>query len=150
MAAALRTQDGQYRLGDVEDAEHVGLQLVAQFLLAEFLHGADQGVTGVVDHHVQPAEPLLGRRDRLEHLRTVGDVQTQRQHRVTEPLDQVGQRFGVPGGCRDLVAALQGGEGEFAAETARRTGDEPGLAHDVKLLWVWTAIRKRDGGPDNF
>lgn len=125
VAATLLPQDGQYRLDDMEDAEDVGLQLVAQFLLAEILHGADQGVTGVVDHHVQPAEPLSGRRDRFEHLGAVGGVQLQRQYRVTEPLDQVGQPPGVAGGGRDLVAALQGSLCELTAEAARGTRDEP-------------------------
>ena len=109
----------------MEDTEQVRLQHFAELLLAELLHRADERVAGVVDHDIQPTESLLRRRDGLEHLRPLGDVHPKRQHRVAEPIDEVGQCRGVQGGGGDLVAALQRGEGELAAETARRTGDEP-------------------------
>ncbi|MDQ0684447.1 hypothetical protein QFZ56_003410 [Streptomyces achromogenes] len=107
----------------------VGLHLVADLLLRQLLDRAEQSVAGVVDDHVQASEVVVRTLHGLGGGRLVGDVQGQRQHRVAVRGDQVREGVGVAGGGGDLVAALQGGLGELAAEAARGTGDEPDLAH---------------------
>src|SRR5213078_905818 len=78
-----------------------------------------------------------------EHLVAVGDVELDREDGVAVLLDQVTQSVCVAGGRCDLIATLEGGEGELAAKAFRGAGDEPDFAHDVNLLLVWTATRKR-------
>ncbi len=61
MARGLLTQDRQDGPGDVEDAEQVGLELVAQLLLGDLLHSAEQSVARVVACHRprRGREPVL-------------------------------------------------------------------------------------------
>jgi hypothetical protein len=67
---------------------------------------------------------------RSEHLVAVGDVELDREDGVAVLLDQVTQSVCVAGGRCDLIATLEGGEGELAAKAFRRAGDEPDFAHD--------------------
>src|SRR6266568_4586583 len=140
VARALLAEDREDRLRDVENAEQVRLELVAQLLLGDLLDRSEEPVARVVDDDVDPPERLVRGLHRSEHLVAVGDVE----------LDQVTQSVCVAGGRCDLIATLEGGEGELAAKAFRRAGDEPNFAHDVNLLLVWTATRKREGYPDCF
>src|SRR6266496_157753 len=150
VARALLAEDREDRLRDMENAEEVRLELVAQLLLGDLLDRSEEPVARVVDDDVDPPERLVRGLHRSEHLVAVGDVELDREDGVAVLLDQVTQSVCVAGGRCDLIATLEGGEGELAAETARRTGDEPDFAHDVNLLLVWTATRKREGYPDCF
>ena len=70
--------------------------------------------------------------DRREVRFPIGDVQTNRQHRVTVRVNQILQRCGVA--CRggDLVAPLQRCDRPLTSESARCTGDKPNFfAHAV-------------------
>ena len=82
MAAALIAQVGQRRLGYPEGAEHVGVELGADVLFAEFLDHAVQGEAGVVDDDVQASEALVGLLDGRGHGGLVRDIQRERQDLV--------------------------------------------------------------------
>src|SRR6266496_2985075 len=126
-------------LRDMENAEQVRLELVAQLLLGDLLDRSEEPVARVVDDDVDPPERLVRGLHRSEHLVAVGDVEFDREDGVAVLLDQVTQSVRVAGGRCDLIATLEGGEDELAAKASRCAGDEPNLAHDVNPLLVWTA-----------
>ncbi len=86
--------------------------------LGQLLDEAEVAVAGVVDDDVEPAEVVVGLLDGGEVGVAVGDVQLDRQQRVAVFLDEVGERRGVAGGARDLVAAIEGRDRPFPAEAA--------------------------------
>jgi hypothetical protein len=86
---------------------------------------------------------LLGPPYALEDGGLVGDVQLEREHRVAIGGDQLIEACGGAGARGHSVTARQGGLDEAAPQTARRTGDEPDLAHDVApffLLYTLSAV----------
>jgi hypothetical protein len=111
----------------------VGLELVAELLLAELFDRAAQGVAGVVDHDVQPSEVVVGAAHGLEHGLPVGHIQTERQQRVAMGGGQVCQGVGVAGSRSDLITTRERRLDEVTAEAAGRAGHEPGLAHGEEL-----------------
>src|SRR6266540_1643078 len=139
VARALLAEDREDRQRDMENAEQVRLELVAQLLLGDLLDRSEEPVARVVDDDVDPPERLVRGLHRSEHLVAVGDVEFDREDGVAVLLDQVTQSVRVAGGRCDLIATLEGGEDELAAKAFRRAGDEPNFAHDVNTLLVWTA-----------
>src|SRR3954463_3496156 len=127
--APLLAQVRQGSLGDPERTEQVGLDLAPRLVLRELLDHPEVPVTGVVDDDVESAEVVVCLRHGREVGVTIGDVERDRQQAGAVLLHQVVETGDVAGGRSDLVAALEGGDGPLAAETTRRTGDEPGLAH---------------------
>lgn len=75
MARALLAEDRQDGLGDVEDAEQVRLELVAELLLGDLLDGAEEAVAGVVDDDVERSERLVRGLHGGGDLVAVGDVE---------------------------------------------------------------------------
>src|SRR6266496_1794478 len=130
VARALLAEDREDRLRDMENAEQVRLELVAQLLLGDLLDRSEEPVARVVDDDVDPPERLVRGLHRSEHLVAVGDVELDREDGVAVLLDQVTQSVCVAGGRCDLIATLEGGEGELAAKAFRRAGAEPNFAHD--------------------
>src|SRR6266498_2402033 len=128
---ALLAEDREDRLRDMENAEQVRLELVAQLLLGDLLDRSEEPVARVVDDDVDPPERLVRGLHRSEHLVAVGDVELNREDGVAVLLDQVTQSVRVAGGRCDLVATLEGGEDELAAKAFRRASDEPNFAHDA-------------------
>src|SRR5690606_30108073 len=61
----------------------------------------------------------------------IGDVERDRQQRVAVVGYQIVQRRRVARGGRDLVAALEGRDGPFPAETTGRASDEPNLVSHI-------------------
>jgi hypothetical protein len=59
----LLPHDRNHGLGDVDDAEEVGLDLRAEFVDARVLYGADVAIARVVDEHVESPESVDTRRD---------------------------------------------------------------------------------------
>src|SRR6266568_6176555 len=135
VARALLAEDREDRLRDVENAEQVRLELVAQLLLGDLLDRSEEPVARVVDDDVDPPERLVRGLHRSEHLVAVGDVELDREDGVAVLLDQVTQSVCVAGGRCDLIATLEGGEDELAAKAFRRAGDEPNFAHDKPSCW---------------
>jgi hypothetical protein len=64
VAASLRPEQRDGRLGDVDYAEQVRLDLRAERGEVGFLDGRDVAVPGIVDEHVDPTEPLRRGLDR--------------------------------------------------------------------------------------
>ena len=64
MPGALLAQNRERRLGDVDDAEEVGVDLPAEILERDVLDGREIRVAGVVDDDVDPAEALHAGGDR--------------------------------------------------------------------------------------
>ena len=56
---------------------------------------------------------------------SIGDVQLDRQHRVTVLVYEVGQRRGIPRRGGHLVTPLQLGDRPLSSEAARGTCDKP-------------------------
>jgi hypothetical protein len=130
---ALSAQGRQHGLGDVEDAEQVDLELVAQLLLGDLLDNAEEPIACVVDHDVQPSEVGVRLVDRGEDPGAVGHVELQRQHHVAERPDQVVDVAELADRRGHLVATAQRGLGELLAEPAPGAGDEPDLGHACPL-----------------
>jgi hypothetical protein len=86
-------------------------------------------IARVVHHDVEPAEMGMGLADRRDNRGMIGHVERDGQDGVAEFVGEVFQGADVTGGRGDLVATPQGRLGPAAAEAARSTGDEPGLAH---------------------
>ena len=61
-------QQGQGRLDHPKHPKVVRIEQSANVGLARLLNRADEGVTGIVENNVQPAEVLVGLRNRLPHL----------------------------------------------------------------------------------
>jgi hypothetical protein len=113
-------------------AEHVGLQLGPDLGLADLLDHAEVAVPSVVHDDVEPPEEIMSLLHRGEVRVAVGDVKSDGQQRVTVLGRQIIEAGDVPGGRRDLIAAIQGRDRPLAAEAARGTGNEPGLhSHQV-------------------
>ena len=66
--------------------------------VAGFLDRRQQAATGVVDHHIDAAEPLHGRFDRRGGLRLVQHVESHRQELVTRVGKPRSDGTGVAGG----------------------------------------------------
>ena len=85
-------------------------------MLRQLLDEAELAVAGVVDDDVQAPEMVVGLLYRGEVGGAIGDVQCDRQNRVAELVDQIGQCRGVARGCGDFVAPIQGGDCPFPSE----------------------------------
>ncbi len=141
MSAALCPQVRQSRLRDPEGTEQVGLQLVAELLLADLLDHPELAVAGVVDDDVEPAEVLVRPGDRVERRGPVGDVELQGEDGVAVLLDEVPEAADVAGGGGHPVAALEGCDRPLPAEAAGGSGDEPGL-HEASSRRVSEASQR--------
>ena len=89
MTVALRAQHRQGGACDVDDAEEVGLDLLAEFLFGHVLDGVDLGVAGVVDDDVEAAERRGRGGDGGAGGRRVGHVERDGAHVVAVLRDEV-------------------------------------------------------------
>src|SRR5204863_47794 len=91
---------------------------------------------GIVDQHVDAAEPL----DRGPHRRlgigAAGDVELD-GHEILRAAQGAGHAPAVPTRGHDCVAGRQGGLGDLDAHAAARSSDEPDrpVAHDISFAW---------------
>src|SRR6266511_582347 len=114
MAGALRVQDRQGGLGDVDDAEEVGLDLRAEVVVGVVLDGCGVRVAGVVDHHVQSSERVDGGLDGRTRGRWVGDVQGDGADPVAVAPHELVELFGLPCGGDHPVPLRRVGVREIA------------------------------------
>jgi len=133
------THDRQHRLGHLQQAEYIGLELGADVFLARLLEEAEMAVARVVDQHIDPAEALGRRCNRGLRLLGLGDVEIDGQQPIADrvgPLgaDRLGQAFAVARGRDHLVTGLQRRFRDLGAEAAAGAGNEPCLRH-VGLPW---------------
>ena len=99
-------------------------------------------VAGVVDQHVDAAEPLDPGVDRGLRAGRVGDVQGDGQQ-VVVLAEGLRDLVGVAGGGDDLVAGVQGGAGDVDAHAAAGSGDQD----DLLVCHVELLLLLRRGGP---
>ena len=93
---------------------------------ADLLEEAGVEVAGVVDQHVDPAEPLDGGVDGGLRAGGVGDVERDGQQVVVRT-DRGADPLGVAAGGHDRVPGGQGRPGDVHAHAAAGAGDEPDL-----------------------
>jgi Kef-type K+ transport system membrane component KefB len=136
-ARALGAHDRQHGAGDVDGAEQGGLDLGPEVLGADLLEEPGVEVAGVVDQHVDAAEPFDGSRDGRLGVGGVGDVELDGQEVVVRA-ERGADPLGVASGGDDGVAGGQGGLGDVDAHAAAGAGDEPNLlvSHPSALLLV--------------
>ena len=137
--AALGAQHGQRRLGDVNDAEQVGVDLGAEVIRGDVLDRAEVGVARVVDDDVDPAECLCSRGDRRLGGGGVGDVERERQDLAAVAVGQVGQARGLAGGGDEPVPGRERGLGDLTAKAAalpvrKKTCDMTALLRSEHLI----------------
>ena len=83
-------------------------------------------VAGVADHDVDPAQVVVGAVDQRADGAPVGDVEDLDVEGVGVLVGDLGDGLGAADGADDRVAAVEQLGGEFAAEAAADSGDEPG------------------------
>ena len=123
---ALGAHGGEHGAGDVHRAEQGGLDLRPDVCGAELLEEPGVEVAGVVDHHVDAAEPVEGRLDGGFGGGGVGDVERDGQQ-VLVLAQGGGDAVGVAGGGDHGVAGGERGLGDVDAHAAAGAGDEPNV-----------------------
>ena len=99
---------------------------VATSAVVALLDGGAVAVAGVVDQDVDRAEALLAGPNGLGHLAGVGDVERDGEGGVGVGVGEVLDGAGVAGGEDGVVAGVEHGPGQVAAEAGRAAGDQPG------------------------
>ena len=125
MAGPAGAHGRQHRLDHVDGTEVVDVEQLSNFGVLALLDRGQVAVTGVVDQHVDPAERVVGRRDRRRDLAGVGHVERHGQGPIAELVDEVLHRVGAPRGHHHAVAGFQCGAGDFATKAGGASGDQP-------------------------
>jgi hypothetical protein len=103
----------------------VRLEQGADVGVVAFFDGGAVAVAGVVDQHIDAAEPLFCLLHSGGDLFGTGDVKRKGEHTFGRALGQVGDSRDVAGGDDGVVAFANDGFGEGTAESGRAAGDEP-------------------------
>src|SRR5437667_5622709 len=123
---ALRAHDGQDRAGDIHRAEEARRQLPFDLLWRQLLEVARLKGPGVVDQHVDAAEPV----DRGAHRRlgigAAGNVQLD-DPQVVQITHGLSHDVWVPTSSHHRVAGCQGGFDEIDAHATAGPSNEPDL-----------------------
>ena len=119
MPAALCAQHREGALGQVDHAHQVRLELCAERVERHVLHAGEIGVAGVVDDDVEPAVGVQCGLHGSVCGGRVGDVEFNRVDVAAEPRHEVGQLLRASRRGDDLVAGLESGHHDVAAEPAR-------------------------------
>ena len=121
--------------------EHVRVEHRPNVGFARFLDRTDEGITGIVEDYVEPAEVLVRLPNGITCLIGIGHVKRHRKDGVAEALLQIGNGRQFAGSRRDLVASLECRLGPDATETARGACDKPDfVSHSIRPR---TAIHAR-------
>ncbi len=138
-AAALLPEAGDDAACQLDRAGEVGREQVFDLPVAEVLGSAEDAGAGVGDDDVDGAE--LGER-RVDHVGQGGDVrdvQLPGPQPLAERVPEVVQLFRVAEGRRDAVAAGEELLGQFAADAARGSSDQPGT-HASRLACYFRIV----------
>jgi hypothetical protein len=120
---------GQYRAGQLDRADEVGVQRLGQFLVGEFFHRSEQPVAGVGEDHVDTAQLGEGALDHCVDLVGVGDVQPRQPDLLAEAVRKLGQGLWTARrGCH-AVACGEQLLGDRASHARTGSRDEPCLRH---------------------
>ena len=122
--------------------------MCVDLLGCELLEVAGVEVAGVVDEHVDPAEPFDGRGDRGLGGCRAGDVELSGEQ-IVVLAERLLHCVGVAAGCDDGVAGGERRLGEVDAHSAAGAGDEPYLlvSHPSVLSFVWSRAFRGAGAP---
>jgi hypothetical protein len=122
----LSAHDRQGSAGHVQRPEQGGLDLGPEVLGGDLLEEAGLEVAGIVDHHVDAAEPLDGCLDGRLGGGGVGHVERNCEEVLVLALGG-GDLVGVASGADHRMAGCECGLGDVDAHPASGTGDEPNL-----------------------
>jgi hypothetical protein len=132
---ALAAHDREHGAHHVHDAPEVRRELPLDLLGGKLLEVAEQAVAGVVDQHVDAAEPRDGGISGPLHLGLAGDVQPLEQQVVAGDVGEgAAQLLRVPAGRHDPVPRLESGPGNAGTDAAAGSSDKPDLAHVAPLI----------------
>jgi hypothetical protein len=102
-----RPHAGKHRLGQGNEAEEIGLDHGAYFLILAFLHGRQIAVAGVVHQHVDAPEGAFRRRHGAGRLLAIGDVERERDGDRGVVGDEIAEPRDIERGSDDPMAAAQ-------------------------------------------
>jgi hypothetical protein len=103
-----------------------GLELRPEVLRADLLEEPGVEVAGVVDQHVDAAEPVDGSLDGRLGVGRVGDIELDGQQ-VVVGAEHGADPLGAAAGGNDGVTGSERGLGEVDAHATAGAGDEPDL-----------------------
>ena len=109
----------------LDRADQVGVDLVDDLFVGEFLGRTEETVARVVNDHVDAAKLGKGPTDDAVDGGSVGQIKRGEPELVAVLLFQVVDGFQLAGGSGHPVAAVEQLLGHVAAEAAADTGDEP-------------------------
>ena len=125
MSAAAHAHTGEHVADQRREAEEIGFEHVAKFLVFAFLNGGQITIPCVVDQHVDAAKGLLSGGNGKPDLGVAGDVELQSNRGLWIPRDDVLDLGGIARRNHGTVAVLQHGPGQRPAQAGRTAGDEP-------------------------
>ena len=67
---------GKHRTGDIQQPQHIHRELTLHIVARRRLERPGEGVSGIVDHNIDPAEMIDGLADRGLDARRVEDIET--------------------------------------------------------------------------
>src|SRR6266699_5681053 len=137
--------DRQDGAGDIHRPDEERPQLPVYLLRRQLLEVAGKEVAGIVDQHVDAAEPVDGGPRRRRGVGAVCDVQLEDQQ-VTRLSHGLGYGVGVPAGGHDGVTCGQGGLDEIDAHATAGTSNKPNLlvslaSHGTSWIRVPAVLR---------
>jgi hypothetical protein len=131
VAAAARAHARKDGLGQVDEAEHVGLEHGADLVVLTLLYRGQVAVAGIVDEDVNPAKAALCLANRIGDVRWPGHVQRGGQDgRIAGKFIQAGR---ISGRGDDAVTVPHDRPHQFLTKAGRAAGDKPDgsiLGHD--------------------
>jgi hypothetical protein len=116
LPGALLPKLGQRRAGDVEHAEHVGVELAPQVIVRQLLERAEQAEAGVVHHHVDALERFECGRNSRSRLVGVRHVESHRQCATRVALLEIGHAVGAASARHHSLVTLEHGLGKGSAK----------------------------------
>lgn len=138
MAAFLRPQVWESRLGNQQRTEEVGLHLGMSFGIADLFDHAEESVAGVVDNHVESPGVRVGRIDRGNRRGMVRDVEASR--RIRSPYrSEVSLRLSI---LRAVTATLSPRSSAAMAHRRPKPRDVPVLNHTFEAWEIPFFIRE--------
>src|ERR1700730_7554954 len=120
---ALFAQDRYSGFRDVDDAKQVRLDLGTKVREFRILDGADVAIAGVIDKHVEAAERLYRRIDRVARGLLVGHVERKRPNSGAIPIDQISELAWIARRSEQPVAFGKHRLSQLAAQSPRTSRD---------------------------
>src|SRR5882757_3847024 len=136
MTGALLPHEWKRRLGDVDDAEQIRLNLRPKLVEARILDRTDVAIPSIVHEHVESSEGLCRQGDGMGGRRLAGHIKRNGAHLFAIPLDEVRELRGIAGRGNELVSCSEYCFGKRASKASRTAGNQPYPWHQNLLLQV--------------